>query len=132
MVRKLAALLPLVLIAMLGIPAEAHAQKPSSPPTNAIFTYSPLFGGPLTVRAAWSWPVKWNDAGGTGTRYYITKAIVSSTKEVVYSGTAPDGSILPAIQFDVPYPATKYTFLVYAVNKYGLVSKPDTYSVSVP
>ena len=130
MVHKFAALLPLIFLPLLA--NAAHGQKPSSPPTNAIFTYSPLFGGPLTVRAAWSWPVNWNDAGGTGTRSYITKAIVSSTKEVVYSGTAPDGPILPAIQFDVPYPATKYTFLVYAVNKYGLVSKPDTYSVFVP
>lgn len=112
----------------------AQADGKPSPPTNTIFTYSPLFGGPLTVRAAWSWPTDWNDSKATsGTRSYITRCVVTNTGEVVFEGTAPDGPILDAIQFDVPYPDTRYTFQVYAVNKYGFISnRPGKYSVDVP
>lgn len=112
--------------------SQARDGIPSAP-TNTIFSYAPLFGGPLTVRAAWSWPVKWNDDKATsGTRYYITECVARGTGEVVYLSTAPDGPILPAIQFDVPYPATHYTFRVYAVNKWGYVSKPGKYGLYVP
>lgn len=112
-------------------PAEA---APPSRPLHTIFTHAPLFGGPLTCRAAWSWPADWgNDGAGTGIRYYEVECIVRSTEQVVYTNTVPDAAILDPVQFDVPYPATAYTFRVYAINKLGERSKqPGKYGLMVP
>lgn len=116
-----------VLFLSLQLADAGPPQKPTAP-TNAIFTYSPLFGDAYTVRAAWSPPKKWND-GGTGTRKYLATCF-SAQDGVFYSVEVPDNVFL--VQFQVPALHRRYKFVVYAINGLGNQGKGDSYPLAVP
>lgn len=119
-----------VLVCLLcGFYPIVAADKPSQP-TSVVFTYSPAFGGPLTVRAAWGEPKRWNDTGSSGDRYYIVHCEVGNTGQLVYNQTVSAQQFL--VQFDVPNPRTNYLVRVYAVNRNGLLGQPGKASLRIP
>lgn len=118
---------------ILATAACLHAFAPATspkPPTNAIFTWSPLFGNNYTVRAAWSDPVSWND-NGPANRQFLCQCVIRSTGVVVHQETVNYGQYV--IQFQVPQLNTKYVFKVWAINGLGNQSKQyDSYQLYVP